>query len=197
MGWLINAEIFPTRARALANAAAAAANWGANFLVSESFLHIKDAIKQGKRECLSGASGSGGGGGGAEAPGGNRSASAAAWRCPDQCKAATSTHPAVPHNSNAVGACSCETAGEGLTFLLYAGFCVCALAFVYLRMIETRGRSLEQIEEDIVRAAGGKGSSATTAKTTAVRRGSGSGAAFVEMSALRTSPSPSPSPSPL
>jgi MFS family permease len=39
--------------------------------------------------------------------------------------------------------------GRSGTFWLYAGFAVCALAFFALRVPETKGRSLEQIERDL------------------------------------------------
>lgn len=39
-------------------------------------------------------------------------------------------------------------AGTGLTFWLYAAVCVCGFTFVWSRLPETRGRTLEEIERD-------------------------------------------------
>ena len=42
--WAINAEIYPAEIRGLAGGTAATANWLANFLVSQCFLTIGEAI---------------------------------------------------------------------------------------------------------------------------------------------------------
>jgi Sugar (and other) transporter len=42
--WLLISEIYPVRVRASAMSAAACANWGANFLVTISFLSLLNAI---------------------------------------------------------------------------------------------------------------------------------------------------------
>ena len=38
--WLVNGEIYPTRVRGVANSAAAASNWLANYVVAETFLSV-------------------------------------------------------------------------------------------------------------------------------------------------------------
>ena len=38
--WLVNGEIYPTRVRGVANAAAATSNWLANYVVAETFLSV-------------------------------------------------------------------------------------------------------------------------------------------------------------
>jgi hypothetical protein len=39
--------------------------------------------------------------------------------------------------------------GTGLVFLTFSGFCLVACGFAYLKVPETKGRTLEQLEEEL------------------------------------------------
>lgn len=79
--WLMSAELFPTRVRAAGSSISSFANWGANFLVSATFLTLVGWLR---------------------------------------------------------------IAG---TFWLYAAICVAALLFIWFLVPETKGKSLEEIEQ--------------------------------------------------
>ncbi len=82
--WLMISEIFPVGARGKAMAVCTIANWGANFLVAQTFLSLSHAITR-----------------------------------------------------------------QGV-FFLYAGLAVLSVIFFLAKVPETRGRSLEEIQEDLV-----------------------------------------------
>jgi MFS family permease len=81
--WLMISEIFPVGARSKAMAVCTIFNWGANFLVAQTFLSLTNAISQ-----------------------------------------------------------------QGV-FYLYAGLAILSLAFFAFRVPETKGRALEEIQEDL------------------------------------------------
>jgi len=80
--WTMIAEIYPNRVRGRAISVATAANWGAAFIVTQTFLSVVNAI------------------------------------------------------------------GEATTFFLFAVICAVAFVWIYRAVPETRGRSLEEIQED-------------------------------------------------
>jgi sugar porter (SP) family MFS transporter len=82
--WLMISEIFPVGLRSKAMSVCTVANWGANFLVAQTFLTLSDAITR-----------------------------------------------------------------QGV-FFLYAGLAIVALVFFAVRVPETKGRSLEDIQEQLV-----------------------------------------------
>jgi hypothetical protein len=134
LGWLICSELFPTRVRALATAVTTFANWSFNFAVSFSFLHVVHALKVSTGECSSNEDGGGASG---------------------QCSSGNASSGNASSASGTPSTCACTTHGEGYTFLLYAGFCAISLAFVVWGLPETRGLTLEQIQQ--LFAASGRG----------------------------------------
>ena len=83
MFWLLIAEIYPLRIRGAAMSVATIANWSANFVVTISFLTLKNAI------------------------------------------------------------------GDIGVFLLFGGLTVVALGYFYQKVPETKGRSLQQLEQQL------------------------------------------------